>query len=168
MAESWDPNTRKTVSKIPLLTVKAGPREKEEWQKRLKEVGALSGAAGCWLPCHAVQLQQLRPVLSERRQARGGGVGRRVGGKMQLSRRPQREAAGVRCSPQRALLSPRLQELQALIKYIGEGFGPASERGAALLPWHRSRRPVRCTEVATSPCLCPPAPCPQRSTRAPT
>ncbi|KAI7836103.1 hypothetical protein COHA_010005 [Chlorella ohadii] len=34
---SWDPTTRATVQKIPLLTVKAGPRDKEEWQKRLKE-----------------------------------------------------------------------------------------------------------------------------------
>lgn len=40
---SWDPTTRATVQKIPLLTVKAGPRDKEEWQQRLKEVGA--GAA---------------------------------------------------------------------------------------------------------------------------
>ena len=38
MAESWDSTTRATVQKIPLLTVKAGPREKEEWPKRLKEV----------------------------------------------------------------------------------------------------------------------------------
>ena len=38
--QSWDPTTRATVQKIPLLTVKAGPRDKEEWQKRLKEVGA--------------------------------------------------------------------------------------------------------------------------------
>ena len=39
MAE-WDPTTKQQVQKIPLLTVKAGPRdEKEEWQKRLKEVG---------------------------------------------------------------------------------------------------------------------------------
>ncbi len=36
--QSWDPTTRATVQKIPLLTVKAGPRDKEEWQKRLKEV----------------------------------------------------------------------------------------------------------------------------------
>ena len=28
------------MQKIPLLTVKAGPRDKEEWQKRLKEVRA--------------------------------------------------------------------------------------------------------------------------------
>lgn len=36
MAE-WDSTTRATVQKIPLLTVKAGPRDKDEWQKRLKE-----------------------------------------------------------------------------------------------------------------------------------
>lgn len=36
--QSWDPTTRATVQKIPLLTVKAGPRDKEEWGKRLKEV----------------------------------------------------------------------------------------------------------------------------------
>ncbi|KAI3433735.1 hypothetical protein D9Q98_003542 [Chlorella vulgaris] len=35
--QSWDPTTRATVQKIPLLTVKAGPRDKDEWQKRLKE-----------------------------------------------------------------------------------------------------------------------------------
>lgn len=49
MAESWDPNTRATVQKIPLLTVKAGPRDKEEWQKRLKEVGRRYMRA--WLAC---------------------------------------------------------------------------------------------------------------------
>ena len=38
MAESWDPTTRATVQKIPLLTVKAGPRDKDGWEKRLKEV----------------------------------------------------------------------------------------------------------------------------------
>jgi ufm1-conjugating enzyme 1 len=37
MAESWDPNTRATVQKIPLLTINAGPRDKEGWQNRLKE-----------------------------------------------------------------------------------------------------------------------------------
>jgi ufm1-conjugating enzyme 1 len=41
MAESFDPHTRATVQKIPLLTVKAGPRDKEEWQNRLKQVGSL-------------------------------------------------------------------------------------------------------------------------------
>ena len=46
MAESWDPSTRATVQRIPLLTVRAGPRDKDEWQKRLKEVGpALAGWA---------------------------------------------------------------------------------------------------------------------------
>ena len=35
---SWDPKTRATVQKIPLLTVRAGPRDKEDWGKRLKEV----------------------------------------------------------------------------------------------------------------------------------
>ena len=39
MAE-WDNTTKATVAKIPLLATKAGPRDKEEWQKRLKEVGA--------------------------------------------------------------------------------------------------------------------------------
>ena len=37
MAE-WDASTKATVSKIPYLATKAGPREgKELWQKRLKE-----------------------------------------------------------------------------------------------------------------------------------
>eukprot|EP00232_Nephroselmis_pyriformis_P001430 CAMPEP_0182912896 /NCGR_PEP_ID=MMETSP0034_2-20130328/37755_1 /TAXON_ID=156128 /ORGANISM="Nephroselmis pyriformis, Strain CCMP717" /LENGTH=166 /DNA_ID=CAMNT_0025049589 /DNA_START=70 /DNA_END=570 /DNA_ORIENTATION=- len=36
MAE-WDSNTKANVQKIPMLTVKAGPRDGEEWGKRLKE-----------------------------------------------------------------------------------------------------------------------------------
>eukprot|EP00854_Cymbomonas_tetramitiformis_P006884 gene6884-8218_t len=35
--EGWDSNTRETVRKIPLLTINAGPRDGEEWGKRLKE-----------------------------------------------------------------------------------------------------------------------------------
>ena len=35
--ESWDSNTLATVKKIPLLTVKAGPRDGEAWTNRLKE-----------------------------------------------------------------------------------------------------------------------------------
>lgn len=37
MAEAWDSGTRDSVKKIPLLCTTAGPREKEEWGKRLKE-----------------------------------------------------------------------------------------------------------------------------------
>ena len=32
-----DEHTKSTVSKIPLLTVNAGPRDGEQWVKRLKE-----------------------------------------------------------------------------------------------------------------------------------
>eukprot|EP00884_Botryococcus_braunii_P005600 jgi/Botrbrau1/15040/Bobra.320_2s0013.3 len=32
-----DIKTKETVQKIPLLTVKEGPRNKEQWEKRLKE-----------------------------------------------------------------------------------------------------------------------------------
>jgi hypothetical protein len=32
-----DEGTKKTVQKIPLLTVNAGPRDGEQWIKRLKE-----------------------------------------------------------------------------------------------------------------------------------
>lgn len=32
-----DEGTRKTLSSIPLLQTKAGPRDKELWTKRLKE-----------------------------------------------------------------------------------------------------------------------------------
>ena len=32
-----DDSTRKTLGLIPLLKTKAGPRDKEEWAKRLKE-----------------------------------------------------------------------------------------------------------------------------------
>jgi ufm1-conjugating enzyme 1 len=37
MAESFDSGTRERVQKIPLLTINAGPRDKEKWQDRLKE-----------------------------------------------------------------------------------------------------------------------------------
>ncbi|KAG2483046.1 hypothetical protein HYH03_018075 [Edaphochlamys debaryana] len=37
MAETWDPKTRDTVKKIPFLTEKAGPRDKQKWQDRLKQ-----------------------------------------------------------------------------------------------------------------------------------
>mmetsp|Transcript_38024 Transcript_38024/g.90346 ORF Transcript_38024/g.90346 Transcript_38024/m.90346 type:complete len:167 (+) Transcript_38024:127-627(+) len=37
MAHAFDDKTRDTVQKIPLLTVKAGPRDQEKWQDRLKE-----------------------------------------------------------------------------------------------------------------------------------
>mmetsp|Transcript_5699 Transcript_5699/g.16273 ORF Transcript_5699/g.16273 Transcript_5699/m.16273 type:complete len:166 (-) Transcript_5699:2398-2895(-) len=33
----WDSGTKSAVQKIPLLSVAAGPREKEEWGKRLRE-----------------------------------------------------------------------------------------------------------------------------------
>eukprot|EP00959_Pyramimonas_sp_CCMP1952_P095207 1990831-Pyramimonas_sp.AAC.1 len=33
----WDSSTTESVKKIPLLTTKAGPRDGEEWTKRLKE-----------------------------------------------------------------------------------------------------------------------------------
>eukprot|EP00270_Netrium_digitus_P019486 TRINITY_DN7693_c0_g1_i1.p1 TRINITY_DN7693_c0_g1~~TRINITY_DN7693_c0_g1_i1.p1 ORF type:complete len:180 (+),score=17.10 TRINITY_DN7693_c0_g1_i1:396-935(+) len=35
--EGWDTGTKATVQTIPLLTVKAGPRDGELWKKRLKE-----------------------------------------------------------------------------------------------------------------------------------
>lgn len=37
MADTFDAGTKSTVQKIPLLKTKAGPRDKEEWPKRLKE-----------------------------------------------------------------------------------------------------------------------------------
>ncbi|EIE22389.1 DUF1782-domain-containing protein [Coccomyxa subellipsoidea C-169] len=37
MAEGWDSGTKETVRKIPLLTVNAGPRDKDQWTKRLRE-----------------------------------------------------------------------------------------------------------------------------------
>ncbi|KAK9840992.1 hypothetical protein WJX81_004677 [Elliptochloris bilobata] len=36
MAE-WDSGTKETVKRIPFLTVRCGPRDKEDWAKRLKE-----------------------------------------------------------------------------------------------------------------------------------
>lgn len=36
MAE-WNSSTKSTVQKIPLLSISAGPREKEAWGKRLRE-----------------------------------------------------------------------------------------------------------------------------------
>jgi ufm1-conjugating enzyme 1 len=38
MAASFDDKTKSTVQKIPLLTVKAGPRDGETWKNRVKEV----------------------------------------------------------------------------------------------------------------------------------
>ena len=35
--DGWDTSTKAVVQRIPLLTVKAGPRDGEEWKKRLKE-----------------------------------------------------------------------------------------------------------------------------------
>ncbi|KAB2616922.1 ubiquitin-fold modifier-conjugating enzyme 1 [Pyrus ussuriensis x Pyrus communis] len=35
--EGWDPNTKSTLTQIPLLTTKAGPRDGAAWTQRLKE-----------------------------------------------------------------------------------------------------------------------------------
>ncbi|KAF3958595.1 hypothetical protein ACB098_10G167400 [Castanea mollissima] len=35
--EGWDPNTKSTLTQIPLLTTKAGPRDGAVWTQRLKE-----------------------------------------------------------------------------------------------------------------------------------
>lgn len=35
--EGWDPNTKSALTKIPLLTTKAGPRDGAAWTARLKE-----------------------------------------------------------------------------------------------------------------------------------
>lgn len=35
--ESWDPTTKSTLTQIPLLTIKAGPRDGNKWTQRLKE-----------------------------------------------------------------------------------------------------------------------------------
>ncbi|KAF4362478.1 hypothetical protein F8388_019761 [Cannabis sativa] len=35
--EGWDPNTKSTLTQIPLLTIKAGPRDGAAWTQRLKE-----------------------------------------------------------------------------------------------------------------------------------
>eukprot|EP00899_Mesostigma_viride_P000643 jgi/Mesvir1/1057/Mv17579-RA.1 len=35
--DGWDNTTKSTVGKIPLLTVKAGPRDGDSWKQRLKE-----------------------------------------------------------------------------------------------------------------------------------
>ncbi|CAK0780607.1 hypothetical protein CVIRNUC_005110 [Coccomyxa viridis] len=37
MTEGWDTGTKETVRKIPLLSINEGPRDKELWEKRLKE-----------------------------------------------------------------------------------------------------------------------------------
>lgn len=54
--EGWDTSTKSVVQKIPLLTVKAGPRDGEEWKKRLKEeyqVGnPLSQLSSCGCDTH--------------------------------------------------------------------------------------------------------------------
>ncbi|KAL3340263.1 hypothetical protein AABB24_028739, partial [Solanum stoloniferum] len=35
--EGWDPSTKSTLTQIPLLTIKAGPRDGAAWTQRLKE-----------------------------------------------------------------------------------------------------------------------------------
>ena len=35
--ETWDPTTKSTLTQIPLLSVKAGPRDGAAWTQRLKE-----------------------------------------------------------------------------------------------------------------------------------
>lgn len=35
--EGWDPNTKSTLTRIPLLATKAGPRDGDAWKQRLKE-----------------------------------------------------------------------------------------------------------------------------------
>ncbi|GMP80611.1 hypothetical protein CsSME_00035640 [Camellia sinensis var. sinensis] len=35
--EGWDPNTKSTLTQIPLLSTKAGPRDGAAWTQRLKE-----------------------------------------------------------------------------------------------------------------------------------
>ena len=35
--EEWDPSTKSTLTRIPLLTTKAGPRDGDAWKQRLKE-----------------------------------------------------------------------------------------------------------------------------------
>lgn len=39
MSETFDKSTKEKVGKIPLLNVNAGPRDKDKWEDRLKEVG---------------------------------------------------------------------------------------------------------------------------------
>jgi len=39
MSEMFDKFTKEKVGKIPLLTINAGPRDKDRWEDRLKEVG---------------------------------------------------------------------------------------------------------------------------------
>jgi hypothetical protein len=41
MAESWSDSTKHQVSKLPLLNTNAGPRDKTNWEDRLKEVSIL-------------------------------------------------------------------------------------------------------------------------------
>lgn len=38
MADSFDNSTKEKVGKIPLLSINAGPRDKDKWEDRLKEV----------------------------------------------------------------------------------------------------------------------------------
>lgn len=35
--EGWDPNTKSSLTQIPLLSIKAGPRDGAAWTQRLKE-----------------------------------------------------------------------------------------------------------------------------------
>lgn len=68
MAEAtFDAGTRERVQKLPLLSTNAGPRDKEAWEARLKEVrrafpsmGQHSSALHCQVePCDALQCAAL-------------------------------------------------------------------------------------------------------------
>ena len=47
MADAFGSSTVQTVQKIPLLTINAGPRDKEGWEGRLKQVHGDTCTASC-------------------------------------------------------------------------------------------------------------------------
>jgi ufm1-conjugating enzyme 1 len=58
---SIDATTKSTVQKMPMLTVKAGPRDGDEWAERLKEeLGCLIKASETGSAAH----QHKPPVLA--------------------------------------------------------------------------------------------------------
>lgn len=46
-----DAATKATVQKLPMLTVKAGPRDGDDWIKRVKEVRSRLPRHACAPPC---------------------------------------------------------------------------------------------------------------------
>lgn len=121
MAESWDPKTRQTVQKIPLLTVgrcrrRAAARRALEQQQRLRQLRAGRGARALSPGLPAAAPGERRAQGCSRQVGRAVEAGARAAGGRQLDAAARGTASDGRHP---AVRSPaHEQELQALITYI--------------------------------------------------